>query len=209
MAEPKLVIVAGPNGNGKSTLTGIGAFGTLVVIDPDAIARQMEASPSRGLEIAAGREALRKQDELIEAGQSFLVETTLAGRRAFRLIASAKDAGYSVELRYISVDSPDQAVDRVSNRVALGGHNVPEEDVRRRFKGSHDNLPRIVARSDKCVLYDNSTAEFPHREVAVITAELRWTADRCPEWAIRALARANSRFLEGRRPAGRGIGRSA
>ena len=204
---PKLVIVAGPNGNGKSTLTGIGVFGTLVVIDPDAIAKQMGGGSGRGFEIAAGRAALLRQDELIGAGQSFLVETTLAGRRAFRLIASARDAGYSVELRFISVDSPDQAVDRVSNRVALGGHDVPEEDVRRRFKGSHDNLPLVVVRSDKSVLYDNSTAEFPHREVAVVTPEFRWTADRCPEWAVRALAHAGT--IEHRPPTGRGTGRSA
>ena len=96
----------------------------------------------------------------------------------------ARSAGYRIELHYISVNSVAQSLDRIANRVALGGHDVPEEDVRRRFARSLEleNLPAAVARSDETRIYDNASPENPHREVAILTPESRWVAESSPPW---------------------------
>ena len=98
------------------------------------------------------------------------METTLAGKTAFRVMEQAKVAGFRAELHYISVNSVDQALDRIANRVVQGGHDVPEADVRRRFVRSLANLPAAIVRSDIARLYDNASAEEPHREVAILAS---------------------------------------
>ena len=69
---------------------------------------------------------------------------------------TARDAGYGILLHYVCSESPHQAVDRVRNRVARGGQDVPERDIHRRFSLSLANLPLAVALSDESYLYDNS-----------------------------------------------------
>ena len=176
---PTLVVVAGPNGCGKSTLTRTRWFHGVEVIDPDAIAD----APG-----PAGREALRRRRAAIQEGRTLAVETTLAGSGPLRLMETARSAGYRIELHYVCVESPDQSLDRIRNRVALGGHDVPEPDVRRRFARSLANLPDAIARADQVLLYDNSAPDLPHREVAILTADGWWTAEVLPDWAAAALA---------------------
>ena len=94
----------------------------------------------------------------------------------------ARSAGYRIALHYVSVNSVAQALDRIANRVALGGHDVPEGDVRRRFARSLANLPAAVVRSDETRIYDNSSPENPYREIAILTPESRWVADNPPPW---------------------------
>ena len=94
----------------------------------------------------------------------------------------ARSAGYRIKLHYVSVNSVAQALDRIANRVALGGHDVPEGDVRRRFARSLENLPAAVARSDETRIYDNASPENPHREVAILTPRSRWIAENPPPW---------------------------
>ncbi len=176
---PTLVVVAGPNGCGKSTLTRTPWFSGVEVIDPDAIAD----TPG-----PAAREALRRRRAAIAEGRSIAVETTLAGSGPLRLMETARSAGYRIVLHYVCVDSPDQSLDRIRNRVALGGHDVPEPDVRRRFARSLANLPVAIARADEVVLYDNSDPDLPHREVAILATDTWWTAEILPAWAFTALA---------------------
>ena len=176
---PTLIVVAGPNGCGKSTLTRTPWFSGVEVIDPDAIA---------GTPGPAAREALRRRRTAIAEGRSVAAETTLAGSGPLRLMETARRAGYRIVLHYVCVDSSDQSLDRIRNRVALGGHDVPEPDVRRRFARSLANLPAAIARADEVVLYDNSDPDLPHREVAILAADTWWTAEILPDWAAVALA---------------------
>ncbi|MXY38694.1 MAG: Zeta toxin family protein [Rhodospirillaceae bacterium] len=182
---PNLLVVSGPNGCGKSTLTRMSAFRGLEIIDPDAIARSIAS----GDPLQAGREALRRRRDALAAGRSHLVETTLAGSGIFRHMTAARREGYRIVLHYVSVASPERALDRIRNRVALGGHDIPEADARRRFARSHANLPAAIARADEVLLYDNTDPDRPHREVAILKDGAWWVAEAVPGWAAEALAR--------------------
>ena len=183
---PTLFVLAGPNGCGKSTLTATGLFEGTETIDADAIARNAGTENP----VAAGRQALRLRHEALRAGRSFVVETTLAGRRILGTIREARDAGYRIEVHYTSVDSPQEARDRIRTRVAQGGHDVPEEDAKRRFERSLKQLPDVITQAHETHIYDNSDEEAPHRRVAVIWDGRLWTAEHLPDWAAEAIQKA-------------------
>ena len=124
----------------------------------------------------------------LAAGRTHLVETTLAGSTILRHIATAQRKDYWIVLHFVSVGSPDLALDRIRNRVALGGHDVPEADVRRRFERSHASLPAAISWADVVPLYDNADPDRPYREIAVITEKLSWISEAVPDWAAAALA---------------------
>ena len=185
---PTLYVVAGPNGCGKSTLTRTTWFRGVEVIDPDAIARRMAPATLA----QAGREAVRRRRAAFAARRTHLVETTLSSGGLLRLMEAARTAGYRIELHYVCVNAPEQALDRIRNRVSLGGHDVPEPDVRRRYARSLARLPAAIERSDEARLYDNSDHDRPYHEVAVLTANTRWTAEALPDWAAAAVVRTSS-----------------
>lgn len=186
VAAPTLHVVAGPNGSGKSTLTRSKRFGAARVIDPDIIAQGLGHDVDKGVSFAAGREAARQRRAALAQGETFVLETTIAGKAILRIMEQARLAGYRVALHFVSVSSPTQAIDRISNRVAMGGHDVPEADVRRRFPRSLANLPEAISRADESTLYDNSSPEEPYREVAILTRQKRWFAENPPRWAVAA-----------------------
>ncbi|MCY4007375.1 MAG: hypothetical protein OXE84_11240 [Rhodobacteraceae bacterium] len=133
---------------------------------------------------------MRRRRNALGVGRSHLVETTLAGSGILRHMTAARREGYRIVLHYVSVASPDRVLDRIRNRVALGGHDIPEADARRRFARSHANLPRAMVRADLSVLYDNTDPDRPHREVAILGNGTRWIAGAVPGWAVAVLARA-------------------
>ena len=185
---PTLHVVAGPNGCGKSTLTRTTWFRGVEVIDPDALMRDMMA----GYPAWAAREALRRRQAALAAGRTLAVETTLAGTGVLRFMEVAGQTSHRIVLHYISVNSAEQALLRIRNRVALGGHDVPEADVRRRFARSHANLPLAILRADEVLPYDNTDSAVPHREVAMLRAGDWWSAERLPIWAAAAIARVTA-----------------
>ena len=205
---PSLVVIAGPNGSGKSTLRRIREFGEVEAIDPDAIARSMPQDVKYGKDVAAAREALKRRDAAIAARRSFLVESTLSGRDVHRLMEKVRSADYRTLLHFVCVESPDQAVERVRNRVARGGHDVPEQNIRRRFSLSLANLPLAIALSNESYLYDNSDVGAPHRRVAIVRGKRSRTVKRCPEWATSAVSAAASIRQEMDRSTSRGQGQS-
>jgi len=153
-----MVIVAGPNGSGKSTTTAQFSKDGYEVIDPDRIARNLSPNSPEDYSVAAGRQAINRARENILQGNSFLVETTLSSKGVYqRLVDSAKQKGFSVKLAYISTEDPQINIARVADRVSKGGHNVPDEDVVRRYYRSLDNLGEFFDKADDKAIIDNSS----------------------------------------------------
>jgi len=142
-------IIGGINGVGKSSF--IGARNIENRIDVDKIAAEQGVS-----NIEAGRIALKMIDEFLEKGEPFAQETTLSGRRILKTIARAKELGYKIELYYIGVDTVEESLERIRNRVRRGGHAIAENDVRRRFAARFDVLKEVLPICDKTAFYDNN-----------------------------------------------------
>lgn len=163
---PVLTVVAGANGSGKSTLTKLSGVNTLL-IDPDAIAREIDPVNPTAAAISAGRQALVLCQKYVESERSFVVETTLAGKSYLNLMREVKNRRWSVVLMYIGIDNPNINVQRVGDRVELGGHDVPRADILRRYERSLINLSKAATIVDRLILYDNST-NAGHQLIATV-----------------------------------------
>jgi predicted ABC-type ATPase len=132
---------------------------------------------------------LRLAKEYLAKGESFTIETTLAGRNYLEMMIRARTLGFEVVLIYIGTEDVNINLSRIRHRVLGGGHNVPENDVRRRYERSLDHLPVAVRRADHSLLFDNST-ESAYRLVGVLSpSSVQWF-EPLPMWvaALRAAA---------------------
>lgn len=134
---PSVVILAGPNGAGKSTVAPALLQGALAVnefVNADVIARGISAFDPDSAAIAAGRVMLTRLHELAAQRVSFAFETTLASRSFAPWLRELRASGYAIHLLFLWLPSADFALDRVADRVRAGGHDVPAETVRRRYR---------------------------------------------------------------------------
>ena len=97
---------------------------------------------------------LKELEEYTKAGESFSFETTLSGSHYLQRIQEWKNLGYAVKLWFIKLSSPELAISRVAERVAQGGHNIPEETIRRRYAAGLANLPNYQKAVKSWVLLD-------------------------------------------------------
>ena len=183
MTLPRLTIIAGANGCGKSTLTSRSSFiYKTPLLDPDAISKVLQPSIPGAPAVAAARQVLISAGKHIDKRESFAVETTLAGKHYLQMMVDARIRGFEIVLVYIGTESVEINLARIRNRVLAGGHDVPESDVRRRYRRSFGNLPIAIDRADHTVLFDNSTEEG-YRLVAVPgPSENKWF-EPTPHWA--------------------------
>lgn len=138
---PHLLIVGGPNGSGKTTVAmRYSAFLSVPYIGADAIAVSICPADPASARIAAGRQFSRSVGELLASGTSFVAESTLSGRSLRRNLIKAGQRGFEITIAFVFVDSEDVCVARVAERVRKGGHDVPENDIRRRFGRSINNF---------------------------------------------------------------------
>lgn len=171
-------IIAGVNGTGKSSLTGVlkvqtKSLGTIV--DTDKITAEAGVSPLEG-----GRLAVKKIRSCLERGICFTQESTLAGHYTEKVTRQAREAGYYIRLYYVGLDSPEESVRRIENRVRRGGHDIPADIVERRFRERWDNLAAVLPYCDEAVFLDNDNGFV---EVAVYeNGELLVKGDRRPKW---------------------------
>ncbi len=142
---PTILIVAGPNGAGKTT------FATRWIIDSrpdylfanaDEIARRLVVPGLSATErdMRVGRLMLAQLDDYVANGADVVLETTLSSRLYARRIPAWRTAGYRVDLVYVRLANVEASIARVAHRVRMGGHGVPEADLRRRFDRSLANL---------------------------------------------------------------------
>lgn len=158
--DKKIIILAGPNGAGKTTFARsfLPAEAALPrFINADAIAASLAPAAPETVAIAAGRMMLDEIAACTQRGESFAFETTLSGSTYLRHIGQWRADGYRVTLYFLSLPDAETAIARVAARVLQGGHHIPDDVVRRRFKGGLDNFNghyKLVV--DDWVLYDNS-----------------------------------------------------
>jgi predicted ABC-type ATPase len=161
-----LLLIGGPNGAGKSTVApGLirELLGSAPFVNADVIARGIAgASGADDVAYEAGRRALERIRDLLEASAPFAFESTLSSRSLARTLSEARDRGYRITLAYVWVPSAEVAIQRVARRVAGGGHGVPPEVVRRRYSRSLANLRELyLPLADAFRIYDHSVAGEP------------------------------------------------
>lgn len=161
-SEMKIVIIAGPNGAGKTTFAKEflpNEANCPEFINADLIAAGLSPFRPEAAAVRAGRLMLAEMDERVRQRRSFAFETTLSGHVYARKITKWHSQGYHVKLIFLSLPSVDIAIARVAVRVAQGGHNVPEEVIRRRFKSGIRNFDQIYKKIvDAWAFYDNSSS---------------------------------------------------
>jgi len=165
MKDPLVVVVAGPNGAGKSTTAPRLLRGALAVrefVNADTVAQGLSAFRPETVAFAAGRVMLARLRALAAAQDSFAFETTLASRNFAPWLRTLKTQGFRVHIAFLSLPTADLAVARVAERVRQGGHNVPEDVVRRRFVGGLSNFFTLfVPVADSWQMFDNSEIGGP------------------------------------------------
>jgi predicted ABC-type ATPase len=166
--SPTVYVIAGPNGAGKTTFA-TEFLPTFVqcreYVNADLIAAGLSPFAPELQAMRAGRLLLTRIRELAEARQEFAFETTLAGRSYVKLIAEFRRSGYDVILFFLWLPSAEAAVARVATRVRQGGHDVPEETIRRRFRTGIRNFFTIYSSLvNSWHLYDGSL--LPPRLIA-------------------------------------------
>ncbi len=182
---PELTIVAGANGSGKSTLTKLFTE-NIPIIDPDAIAREIAPEQPESAALAARRKAMELARSYIRSDCSFIVETTLAGNTYLNLMREVKALEWLVRLTYIGINQPTTNIQRVRSRVELGGHDVPREDILRRYERSLANLNKAAKIVDTLILYDNSKSAG-HQLLATIEGDRAVVyAPELPSWVATA-----------------------
>ena len=171
-------IIAGVNGTGKSSLTGslkaqTKSLGT--IIDTDKIIAEAGVDALTG-----GKLAVKKLRSCLEQGVCFTQETTLAGRFTQKAARQAREDGYYIRLYYVGLDSAEESIYRIANRVARGGHDIPSELVHSRFHKRWENLADVLPYCDEAVFFDNDNGFL---EVAVYeNGELLPKGNHRPAW---------------------------
>ena len=164
----KLYIISGCNGAGKTTASYTVLPEVLhckEFVNADEIARGLSPFNPESVAIEAGRLMLQRIEDLLVKDESFSIETTLATKSYINLVRRAQVKGYTVRLLFFWLNSPELALQRIAERVAKGGHNIPEPIVRRRYVAGICNLFRLfMSEVDSWEIYDNS--EYPAVQIA-------------------------------------------
>ena len=160
MIEKKIVIIAGPNGAGKTTFASEflpNEAGCPIFINADLIAAGLSPFQPELAALKAGRLMLKEIQEYSQRGANFAFETTLSGRTYMRMISDWQAQGYHVKLFFLNLPSAEMAIMRVAERVRQGGHNVPEEVIRRRFEAGRINFELLYRNLvDSWAVYQSS-----------------------------------------------------
>lgn len=147
-------LIGGVNGAGKSSLTGSlraerSDLGQIV--DPDALTAQCG-----GDEYEGGKLAVQRLETALADGVNFTQETTLSGGYPKRLCRRAKEAGYTIRLYYVGLDTAAESLRRIKNRVERGGHDIPAKDVQDRFAHRFADVAKILPYCDEAKFFDNN-----------------------------------------------------
>ena len=161
---PRLYIISGCNGSGKTTASYTllpELLGCREFVNSDEFAKSLSPFDPSTASVRASRYMLLKIRYLLDEGVDCCIETTLAARTLVNIIEEAKVKGYTFDILYFWLNSPELAIKRVQDRVREGGHNIPEDVIRRRYNmGLSYFFDIYMPLSDRWILADNSTSPF-------------------------------------------------
>ena len=182
-----MIVLAGANGTGKSTLyaTRVAPNFSGPFINADIIQRDElgDASPDAAYE--AARIAADRRQDFLSRGEDFVTETVFSHPSKMDLIYAARAKGFDIVLMHIGVDSPDISVARVAARVEEGGHPVPEDKIRARYARNGRFIRQAVLEADRGFVYDNSLMNVaPKRRLIFINGRLTSAHSDLPSWIL-------------------------
>lgn len=188
--KPVLIVIAGPNGSGKTTITSKILrhewMEDAVYVNPDQVAQDKFGdwnSPEAVLQAAQYCEEQR--EKCIRDKQSLIFETVLSSEGKVDFIRRAKEVGYFIRLFFVSTNHPSINSSRIAKRVMKGGHDVPIPKIISRYYKSILNCKRCVALADRVYIYDNSIDDADARLLFRMTDGqlFKQYTDDIPEWA--------------------------
>lgn len=184
MSSPVLLLLAGPNGSGKSTFAYevLQPVTRLRFINADVIAAERWPGEEEAHAYEASRAAAAARAEAMEQRASFITETVFSHPSKVDLVAAAVSVGYMVDLHVMLIPE-DLAVARVAYRVGQGGHTVPEDRIRERYRRLWALIVTARSLAHRTVFYDNSTAATPFRAVARYERGALVGVPTWPDWA--------------------------
>lgn len=173
----RFTVIGGVNGVGKSSLTGVlsrfdSSLGVIVNAD--------DLTKIYGSGLKGGKAALGIVSHCLENDMHFSQETTLSGKRVLRTIQAAKNKGYHIRLIYVALCSAEESLLRIENRVRKGGHDIPVEDVKRRFQNRFEDLAKVLPYCDEVHFFDNENGFVfvgEYRDEQLFTVK-----DYVPDW---------------------------
>lgn len=154
MKLPEIIVFAGPNGSGKTTVTRMAK-----IIEPYINADDIKRT-NYCTDLEAAQLAERMRENAVAQKKSFTFETVLSTERNLKLLQKAKSQGYFIRCIYVLTADVNINILRVESRKAMGGHGVPEEKIRSRYKKALTLIPELVEVCDVMHIYDNSSLPF-------------------------------------------------